>query len=265
AMRDGGHSVVASDAHAWPELYFDAIGWLRFEPTPSDRSGGAPPYTSETYGEVAQPGATAGPTSAPTTAAPFERPDVPLDTAVPGEALESPSVWSRLGDRFWWFAGALLVGVLGAVTMPASAWWERRRRRRLALDESARVEVIWQDLLERLDDVGVTPPPDASPRQAGKYIWGETFLTNESRTALRRMVAAVEQARYARPGTSADQGHITTLEKDAVTISDNVVGSLQRHDRLRATWWPTAGVVAWHRLTSRLIDRMGDRLPFRRD
>ena len=33
---DGDDRVVRiSDAHAWPELYFDRIGWLRFEPTPS--------------------------------------------------------------------------------------------------------------------------------------------------------------------------------------------------------------------------------------
>jgi transglutaminase-like putative cysteine protease len=31
--------VKSSDAHAWPELYFQGAGWLRFEPTPSGAAG----------------------------------------------------------------------------------------------------------------------------------------------------------------------------------------------------------------------------------
>ncbi|HYJ74664.1 MAG TPA: DUF3488 and transglutaminase-like domain-containing protein, partial [Kineosporiaceae bacterium] len=34
---DGSWTVRVSDAHAWPELYFDGIGWMRFEPTPPAR------------------------------------------------------------------------------------------------------------------------------------------------------------------------------------------------------------------------------------
>ena len=41
--------VRTSDAHAWPELYFQGAGWLRFEPTPSGSGGQAtarqPAYT----------------------------------------------------------------------------------------------------------------------------------------------------------------------------------------------------------------------------
>ena len=33
--------VKTSDAHAWPELYFQGVGWLRFEPTPAGSGGQA--------------------------------------------------------------------------------------------------------------------------------------------------------------------------------------------------------------------------------
>ncbi len=43
---DGDDRVVRlSDAHAWPELYFPRLGWVRFEPTPGTRSGVAPEYS----------------------------------------------------------------------------------------------------------------------------------------------------------------------------------------------------------------------------
>lgn len=39
---DGSMSVGLRDAHAWPELYFEGVGWTRFEPTPS--RGSTPSY-----------------------------------------------------------------------------------------------------------------------------------------------------------------------------------------------------------------------------
>jgi transglutaminase-like putative cysteine protease len=47
--RDVGnetYSVRGTDAHAWPEVYFDAYGWVRFEPTPRGESF-TPDYTLE--------------------------------------------------------------------------------------------------------------------------------------------------------------------------------------------------------------------------
>ncbi|MEU9386761.1 DUF3488 and transglutaminase-like domain-containing protein, partial [Streptomyces sp. NPDC048279] len=34
-QADGTVSVGLKDAHAWPELYFEGVGWTRFEPTPT--------------------------------------------------------------------------------------------------------------------------------------------------------------------------------------------------------------------------------------
>ncbi|WP_229758566.1 transglutaminase family protein [Peterkaempfera bronchialis] len=46
SLESGDTWVVGSkDAHAWPELYFEGAGWLRFEPTPS--RGTTPDYAEE--------------------------------------------------------------------------------------------------------------------------------------------------------------------------------------------------------------------------
>ena len=39
------YEVDARDAHAWPELYFQGVGWVPFEPTPS--RGVVPAYAAE--------------------------------------------------------------------------------------------------------------------------------------------------------------------------------------------------------------------------
>ena len=47
---DGDERVVrVSDAHAWPELSFPQLGWVRFEPTPGGRSGVAPEYSPRAH------------------------------------------------------------------------------------------------------------------------------------------------------------------------------------------------------------------------
>jgi transglutaminase-like putative cysteine protease len=38
---DGWYSVVGRNSHAWPEIWFDSIGWVGFEPTPTRSIPGA--------------------------------------------------------------------------------------------------------------------------------------------------------------------------------------------------------------------------------
>lgn len=251
---DDEWSVVGADAHAWPELYFTGVGWLRFEPTPATRSGSSPPTYSRPVATTPTPEATDRPSVPAQPVEPFEPPQ-PQDGAPAGTQTPATGV-ADLVDRFGWFALVLVLAVLAALTMPVSAWAERRRRRRAAADEAARIEVIWGDLLERLDDIDITPPPDASPRQIGRFIVGATYLSQDTRAALGRVVAAVEGARYARPTGESDPERVAAVETDARDIAERIVGSLRRGDRVRSTWWPAAGVAAWRRGLDRGRDRL---------
>jgi len=60
----GDHWEVGSkDAHAWPELYFPGVGWVRFEPTPrGDGQVDVPSYTTSSGRQIS-------PTTTATTAA----------------------------------------------------------------------------------------------------------------------------------------------------------------------------------------------------
>jgi transglutaminase-like putative cysteine protease len=39
-QQDGSYKVTTHDAHSWPMLYFNGVGWVRFEPTTSIASSG---------------------------------------------------------------------------------------------------------------------------------------------------------------------------------------------------------------------------------
>ena len=56
------YEYSAHDMHAWPELYIDGGGWVRFEPTPSARVADVPDYTEPQSAADDDPSETAGPT-----------------------------------------------------------------------------------------------------------------------------------------------------------------------------------------------------------
>lgn len=236
---DGASYVVrAADAHAWPELWFPSLGWTRFEPTPGVRTGGAPTYsllpTEVDPSVTATPSAT-GATPTPSTS---DRPDSDAgavdDTTT---ASRGPIAW--LSDNLL----VLLVGlavVLSLLLVPVAAWLRRRRLRAAARDDAERVEADWASLISRLGDIGIAPPDGSTPRQAGARLTQDAILSGEPKEALGRIVATVEQARYAPP-----HAEIADVSADARTVWKAAVSARQRSDKVRAYLVPGDGVRQW--------------------
>ena len=42
-LKNGSYEVRNTDAHAWTEVYFPTLGWIRFEPTPAGQGTADPP------------------------------------------------------------------------------------------------------------------------------------------------------------------------------------------------------------------------------
>ena len=42
-LKNGSYEVKNTDAHAWTEVYFPTLGWIRFEPTPAGQGTANPP------------------------------------------------------------------------------------------------------------------------------------------------------------------------------------------------------------------------------
>jgi transglutaminase-like putative cysteine protease len=252
ADGDGGYVVRASDAHAWPELYFAGYGWLRFEPTPGSRSGNPPAYAVQTGG------------NAPTTsqAAPEELGPSRAPSATPGHLGEqqvSPDVadgGAQSGLSALLTPGALaaiatvIVLLLGLLLMPLTARWMLRHRRRAAVTQQDLVEVDWDDLTSHLQDLGLTPPEGGSLRTWREHYIRDGHLDDANSAAMRRITATLERARYDRPErTTAEQA--IELRRDIRIVRREIGRSRAWGTRLRALFWPEAGVSAWRDLTRR--------------
>ncbi|MGG7613560.1 transglutaminaseTgpA domain-containing protein, partial [Streptomyces sp. ZG43] len=118
AKSSGEMSVGLRDAHAWPELFFEGIGWTRFEPTPN--RGSVPEYTrpdvpDSEVDDPEQPERSAS--DAPSTR-PSDNPDCPRAERALGECgSEEPDAGAAAGSGGppW----GTLLGTAGALLLLA--------------------------------------------------------------------------------------------------------------------------------------------------
>lgn len=256
-----GWEVSVRDMHAWPELYFEGEGWVRFEPTPAQVTGNAPAWTlegtdagGESTDDAADPSASAAPSAAPSSATtptptPSESSAAPVETG-------SSFPWARVGA-----AVGIIAGVLALLAVPALL---RLRRRRVRLDQSGsiaeRVERAWAELRDTATDVG-RPWPQGTPRTIGASAAAE--LDAGPARAVSALALLVERRRYAR--TLESDTDVAALAREGL---DGLTRNLSWDTKLLSVAFPrslfesaSARRREW-RLPQRL--RVWEKLPGRR-
>ncbi|NMR20619.1 DUF3488 and transglutaminase-like domain-containing protein [Cellulomonas fimi] len=189
SLTDAGQYVVTGrDSHAWPELYYPDLGWIRFEPTPAVQSG-APPRWADPF---------AGAGAAPTREANPEGPGALPSTAATQAPQSAPAGGAQQADRGSTMAAAAAASVLA---LAGAVWVVRRRRSARAGDLSP--EVAWQHLRTRLASAGITWSDARTPAQVVALVSAELARRNgspmrpEAEIALRELAFAVQDDRYA--------------------------------------------------------------------
>lgn len=155
---DGRFVVRGRNAHAWPEVWFDGIGWVAFEPTPGR---GAPGSEDITGVEPQQDGQSTPPTDPP---APTDPPPPTADSVVPSANTPTattppptvpPNQLSTDDHGSAWWAWLLL----GAAALGMYAWLmpsvvRRRRRPSNQAAPERRVVAAWHEAQRALAATG---------------------------------------------------------------------------------------------------------------
>ncbi|KDN75113.1 transglutaminase [Streptomyces olindensis] len=208
-QADGTVSVGLRDAHAWPELYFEGVGWTRFEPTPN--RGSMPSYTlPDTPGssvpDEARPtqSTSAAPSPTPSTSESCTPEQKRLDG---GCASESPAAALPTGgDGPKWYAIlAWALAGLAVLVLPLAPMLWRLRTRSVRLGAHGRGEAdalphtlaVWQELTDTAWDFGIVPDESQTPRKAAARIVRLGGLDGEAAASVHRVANAVEQVLYA--------------------------------------------------------------------
>ncbi|MFD6953648.1 transglutaminase [Nocardiopsis sp. TSRI0078] len=280
-LGDGRWSVSSGDAHAWPELYFEGVGWVRFEPTPAAADGQGSASVPD-YARGSEEGSD-GPGTVP------EEPDLPSDEAperpeddgapeeVPSRAPEEseepedePTSSAAPGDDAGtgtgpaWLsaAGAAAAGLL-LLALPALVRALVRWSRMSALSAGAAgasgAHSAWRELRDTCLDLGGTWALAESPRataerlarsgpaprtaEPGGLMSGAAPgpVSPQAAEALWRLALAEEAARYA-PSPKPPEG----LREDLRTALAGLVAVVGPAARVRAVLLPRS-LAPWRR------------------
>jgi hypothetical protein len=231
-IDDSYWQFSAWDLHAWPEMYFEGSGWVRFEPTPPVRTGTAPSYTLQVPN---LPGGSSGgspdeePTRTPEepSASPTARPD-------PFEVTSTDTRDLPLNP----WAIVVVVTLLGLASPRIGGELVVSLRRIRASSDSERIELAWREVNDAAVDLGFTTTSGPTVRTRAGAL-SDHFDTEgdlePAMASIERMVVAVEEARYAPvPRTRGSIDH----ERDVCI--DSLRRSATPGARRRASWWPAA-------------------------
>lgn len=274
--KPGEFTVRSRDAHAWPELYFEGTGWVRFEPTPSGAGGqgtaDTPDYTlpavtggsgengeSEPESETTSPSAEQSPTPEPSTRHRNDR----RETGGAAAQDEEDGGFSATP----WLAGGALVLLLMAVPMALRMLTRRRRwaallsppespsaspprkrpgspggaaaARAPASDPAGAAHAAWREMRADALDHGLEWRASDSPRATARRLGELVELDDEGTRALTRIARAEELARYS---LSRSPEPPERLRADVRTVREAFAASVSPTTRWRARLLPPSTV-----------------------
>ncbi len=256
------YEVDSRDAHAWPELYFQGLGWVAFEPTPS--RGFVPDYAS-------QP-------STPGGASTNENNDdlIPSNTATPG-ATPSPTpaplpgldasgaAGNRLALPLYGALGVLILGLLAATPRLVRVSLRSRRLRGTPASGGRSPESAWAELQDLATDYGVSPGISETPRHfSGRFrgsgaLGGPDEADDAGARAVASLTADFERQQYGRPAghTAAAGNWAAGVPAAGISAADRIARvqeSLRGHSRpatrFRAEWFPPSVMMRWGQVAS---------------
>lgn len=182
------YTVATDQLHAWPEVHFDDLGWVAFEPTATRGTPtrfAAEQHTDTSTAAATDPQPATTQNSIDVDETPVDAPDAnrPTDT---NTATSTPVPWPVLAG---------LAAFLVLATAPAVI---RMSIRQLRMLRSRRGDAgaAWAEIRDTLLDYSLDAPESETPRERGERLRTASG-TSADDPAIQVLVTAIEQASYA--------------------------------------------------------------------
>ncbi len=248
------YTVRGEHAHAWPEVYFGGVGWVRFEPTPSVRAPGVPGYTTGSFD-------TPEPTALPSVSASAPERDDATRKLRQTDLAAPTGGGSDGGGRGLWPIGLGVVLVLALLVAPRLLRTTVRKRRWSVAKTPADVaEAGWRELRDTALDLRLPWEDDVTLRTRARSLatcFGRTGATPsgdlqlrrglrgahtnpEADAALQRLVHDVEEARYSRERGRDGGRDRHDVSADVETCAEALEAGVTSRRRRHARWLPAS-------------------------
>lgn len=182
------YSVESTQLHAWPEVSFEGIGWVPFEPT--NGLGTPTSFASGATAPGSAPTRAPGQTTAPQLPTPTSTADEAMGTDRDSDQTAGSTATRRVDP--WPIAGIVAIAI-AILALPGVAR-AIKRRRRLASARRGRADAAWTELRDLAVDLGIPVPAAETPREFGRRIVRQHGADAE---AVRLLVEAIERESYA--------------------------------------------------------------------
>ncbi len=232
ALSDGKtvYTVSTHDLHAWPELYFTGIGWLRFEPTPG--RGSLPTYSvPAAVDQLPSDGSTGAATAAPTASA---TPTANAGRDIPTDGASS----SGAGGANSGFNAAPLVGLILLLLLVALALapavgrvvvrWRRETSIARGRDPAGNA---WAEVRDTARDHGWLAPETETAREFAARL---SMVLAADSDAIADFRGQIEATAYGRPDAASLSLH------ELRELRRAIAGSVVPRERLRAIFLPAS-------------------------
>ena len=251
AQPDGWIEARGTNAHAWPELWFDDVGWMRFEPTP----GGTATVSTPAYAEV-EVDTNADPETQTNPTPPAEQGQ---DQQDPDQQQQSQELGTA-ESRARWVAPALVTAaavlLLAVATLAPQVVRQSRRRRRRRRARLGDIDAAWQEVVDTAVDGGSNRHPYETPSRFSDRLMTERSIAAPEGQGLRTLTVSAEARAYG-PDHAAEGMHSPhSTESDAIPGSDEFTSALdQSIEVLRET----GDRSLWQKLIPRSVLSRGQR------
>jgi transglutaminase-like putative cysteine protease len=186
AAKAGNHPVTAGDAFAWPEVYFQDLGWVAFSPLPEPQA--TPRPLEEEFRPKPEQSSPPPVSEAPVPTLSAAAPSIQDSQGGGGAAAGGTNVAMIAGVS----AGSLLL--LAAVVLVIALLLARsalRRRRLDADDPTDRVSGAWLEVNDALRLAGQPAPPHLSAVEVSAHA-AEAAANVKGRHTVRRAAPPID-------------------------------------------------------------------------
>ena len=236
--------VTGKHAHAWPEVWLDGVGWLRFEPTPGRGGPGDEAYTGQAEAQVGNENPTpaedeiddgfgAAPVT-PTTVAPNRA--GPTPTTVPEVEEPVPDVTTgviggtpagAIATISKWLAGVSFVLLLLMAPLLYAELRASRTRSAVQADPKLRVGLAWNNSKSAVQLLGIPVSGSDTARELATKV---ADSNEDAASAISTLAKTLDNAAYS--GESVDPESAEAAESIAAELA-----ATARNNHTTAQWW----------------------------